>query len=344
MSENTIIYKGDDLTITIDDDYTIYSGVTATIITDGQRKATGRFADNVIRVESDELKKLNSGVIAYHLSYYMPDPDFTDGKYNQSEVVYTNYYLMDSNQFGAKADQSEVNNNLNSRLNSVEEKTAAVAEMEKATPIIITARVGVNDNSLKLDNELETAKRIIKEQGKPIVMYVGHNNPLMYTIPLFVEYDNESDEEIYAYIVAESPEAIYKIDVYYNYGDSDEEDGRYTVVYDYEEKEDEPYILCELDAKNYTVSYKSMPDFAKVKNLKRIKAKVCPNRNGNYSIEERIEVDCVLSYNRAKQEIQLRSQYFAISGVYLNCYLNGTITADGKSNLLQIIWQEIGGK
>lgn len=215
MSENTIIYKGDDLTITTDDDYTIYSGVTATIITDGQRKATGRFADNVIRVESDELKKLNSGVIAYYLSYYMPDPDYADGKYNQSEVAYTNYYLMDSNQFGEKADQSEVNNNLNSRLNSVEEKTAAVEEMEKATPIIITAYTyydkATKKESFKMEDETATIKKLIREQGRPIVLYIGNNDPYMYMLCPTVSLDNESPQEIYINIQATIDSYTYQI-------------------------------------------------------------------------------------------------------------------------------------
>ena len=217
MSKNTIIYKGDDLTITIDDDYTIYSGVTATIITDGQRKATGRFADNVIRVESDELKKLNSGVIAYYLNYYTPDPDYTDGKYNQSEVIYTNYYLMDSNQFGEKADQSEVNNNLNSRLNSVEEKTSVIENLnlEMATPIIITAYTyydkATKKESFKMEDETATIKKLIREQGRPIVLYIGNNDPYMYMLCPTVSLDNESPQEIYINIQATIDSYTYQI-------------------------------------------------------------------------------------------------------------------------------------
>jgi hypothetical protein len=232
-----IIYKGDDLTIGLNDDYTIYSGVTATIWTDGQNQITAPVADNVIKVESDELKKLNSGVIAYNLSYYTDDPDYADGKYNQSQTIYTDYYLQDNNQFGVKSDQSDVNNYLSSRLNSVEEKAEMLI---KTAPIVITVRVDDTTKKIKMDDELAMAKKIIKEQGRPIVMFVGNNNPNMYVIyPTLLLYDNKSDKTISVYIEAESPEATYEVDVYYNYDDSDEENGRYIINYTYTEKSDD---------------------------------------------------------------------------------------------------------
>lgn len=56
-------------------------------------------------LNAQDLSTIESGVISYLYSWYTDDDNFTDKKYNQSEVVYTNHYWQNPYQRIDKYDQ-----------------------------------------------------------------------------------------------------------------------------------------------------------------------------------------------------------------------------------------------
>ena len=89
-----IINKGDDLILTIEDT----TAKQIKIFTNGIDTITKDISDSTVKIDSTELATLKSGVIAYYLIYYTDDSSFKDGKYNRSEVVFTNYYYRDTSE------------------------------------------------------------------------------------------------------------------------------------------------------------------------------------------------------------------------------------------------------
>nr|DAJ20167.1 MAG TPA: hypothetical protein [Siphoviridae sp. ctTYz13] len=62
------------------------------VITDGEKEK--------VLVEFENLKKLESGVIAYIYSYYINDENAEDRQFNRSEVNYTDYYYQNTLESG----------------------------------------------------------------------------------------------------------------------------------------------------------------------------------------------------------------------------------------------------
>ena len=89
-----IINKGDDLILTIKDS----TAKQIKIFTNGIDTITKDISDTTVKIDSTELATLKSGVIAYYLIYYTDDSSFKDGKYNRSEIVFTDYYYRDTSE------------------------------------------------------------------------------------------------------------------------------------------------------------------------------------------------------------------------------------------------------
>ena len=62
------------------------------VITEGEKEK--------VLVEFENLKKLESGVIAYIYSYYIADANAEDRQYNRSEVNYTDFYFQNTLESG----------------------------------------------------------------------------------------------------------------------------------------------------------------------------------------------------------------------------------------------------
>lgn len=92
-----IIQKGSDLIINL-----VQTADLVRIFTTDESKCIEKrnVTDIQLHVESDELAKLASGVIAYSYYYYVADDDFSDRKYNKIDTVYTDYYYMDGDEQG----------------------------------------------------------------------------------------------------------------------------------------------------------------------------------------------------------------------------------------------------
>lgn len=56
-------------------------------------------------LNAQDLTNIESGVIAYIYSWYTDDTNFSDKRYNQSEIVYTNPYWQNPYQRIDKYDQ-----------------------------------------------------------------------------------------------------------------------------------------------------------------------------------------------------------------------------------------------
>lgn len=92
-----IIQKGSDLIINL-----VQTADLVRIFTTDESKCIEKrnVTDIQLHIESDELAKLASGVIAYSYYYYVADDDFSDGKYNKIDTVYTDYYYRDGDEQG----------------------------------------------------------------------------------------------------------------------------------------------------------------------------------------------------------------------------------------------------
>ena len=92
-----IIQKGSDLIINL-----VQTADLVRIFTTDESKCIEKrnVTDIQLHVESDELAKLASGVIAYSYYYYVADDDFSDRKYNKIDTVYTDCYYRDSDEQG----------------------------------------------------------------------------------------------------------------------------------------------------------------------------------------------------------------------------------------------------
>lgn len=92
-----IIQKGSDLIINL-----VQTADLVRIFTTDESKCIEKrnVTDIQLHVESDELAKLASGVIAYSYYYYVADDDFSDRKYNKIDTVYTDYYYRDGDEQG----------------------------------------------------------------------------------------------------------------------------------------------------------------------------------------------------------------------------------------------------
>ena len=92
-----IIQKGSDLIINL-----VQTADLVRIFTTDESKYIEKrnVTDIQLHVESDELAKLASGVIAYSYYYYVADDDFSDRKYNKIDTVYTDYYYRDGDEQG----------------------------------------------------------------------------------------------------------------------------------------------------------------------------------------------------------------------------------------------------
>ena len=92
-----IIQKGSDLIINL-----VQTADLVRIFTTDESKCIEKrnVTDIQLHIESDELAKLASGVIAYSYYYRVSDDDFSDRKYNKIDTVYTDYYYRDSDEYG----------------------------------------------------------------------------------------------------------------------------------------------------------------------------------------------------------------------------------------------------
>lgn len=92
-----IIQKGSDLIINL-----VQTADLVRIFTTDESKCIEKrnVTDIQLHIESDELAKLASGVIAYSYYYYVTDDDFSDRKYNKIDTVYTDYYYRDGDEQG----------------------------------------------------------------------------------------------------------------------------------------------------------------------------------------------------------------------------------------------------
>ena len=92
-----IIQKGSDLIINL-----VQTADLVRIFTTDESKCIEKrnVTDIQLHIESDELAKLASGVIAYSYYYYVADDDFSDRKYNKIDTVYTDYYYRDGDEQG----------------------------------------------------------------------------------------------------------------------------------------------------------------------------------------------------------------------------------------------------
>lgn len=92
-----IIQKGSDLIINL-----VQTADLVRIFTTDESKCIEKrnVTDTQLHIESDELAKLASGVIAYSYYYYVADDDFSDRKYNKIDTVYTDCYYRDSDEQG----------------------------------------------------------------------------------------------------------------------------------------------------------------------------------------------------------------------------------------------------
>ena len=92
-----IIQKGSDLIINL-----VQTADLVRIFTTDESKCIEKrnVTDTQLHIESDELAKLASGVIAYSYYYRVADDDFSDRKYNKIDTVYTDYYYRDGDEQG----------------------------------------------------------------------------------------------------------------------------------------------------------------------------------------------------------------------------------------------------
>lgn len=92
-----IIQKGSDLIINL-----VQTADLVRIFTTDESKCIEKrnVTDIQLHIESDELAKLASGVIAYSYYYYVADDDFSDRRYNKIDTVYTDYYYRDGDEQG----------------------------------------------------------------------------------------------------------------------------------------------------------------------------------------------------------------------------------------------------
>ena len=92
-----IIQKGSDLIINL-----VQTADLVRIFTTDESKCIEKrnVTDIQLHIESDELAKLASGVIAYSYYYRVADDDFSDRKYNKIDTVYTDCYYRDSDEQG----------------------------------------------------------------------------------------------------------------------------------------------------------------------------------------------------------------------------------------------------
>lgn len=92
-----IIQKGSDLIINL-----VQTADLVRIFTTDESKCIEKrnVTDIQLHIESDELAKLASGVIAYSYYYHVADDDFSDRKYNKIDTVYTDYYYRDGDEQG----------------------------------------------------------------------------------------------------------------------------------------------------------------------------------------------------------------------------------------------------
>ena len=92
-----IIQKGSDLIINL-----VQTADLVRIFTTDESKCIEKrnVTDIQLHIESDELAKLASGVIAYSYYYCVTDDDFSDRKYNKIDTVYTDYYYRDDDEQG----------------------------------------------------------------------------------------------------------------------------------------------------------------------------------------------------------------------------------------------------
>lgn len=92
-----IIQKGSDLIINL-----VQTADLVRIFTTDESKCIEKrnVTDIQLHIESDELAKLASGVIAYSYYYCVADDDFSDRRYNKIDTVYTDYYYRDGDEQG----------------------------------------------------------------------------------------------------------------------------------------------------------------------------------------------------------------------------------------------------
>ena len=92
-----IIQKGSDLIINL-----VQTADLVRIFTTDESKCIEKrnVTDIQLHIESDELAKLASGVIAYSYYYNVADDNFSDRKYNKIDTVYTDYYYRDGDEQG----------------------------------------------------------------------------------------------------------------------------------------------------------------------------------------------------------------------------------------------------
>ena len=137
-----IIQKGSDLIINL-----VQTADLVRIFTTDESKCIEKrnVTDIQLHIESDELAKLASGVIAYSYYYCVADDDFSDRKYNKIDTVYTDYYYRDSDEYGVlNSDVTPtVTDYLDKKLAQLEDQIKNAGKINE---------VQVVDNTLVIDN------------------------------------------------------------------------------------------------------------------------------------------------------------------------------------------------
>lgn len=155
-----IIQKGSDLIINL-----VQTADLVRIFTTDESKCIEKrnVTDIQLHIESDELAKLASGVIAYSYYYCVADDDFSDRKYNKIDTVYTDYYYRDGDEQGVlNSDVTPtVTDYLDKKLAQLEDQiknAGKINEVQVVGNTLVIDKIAdidavqVVDNTLVIDN------------------------------------------------------------------------------------------------------------------------------------------------------------------------------------------------
>lgn len=114
------IYRGDDLTLQIAGLPSGAKAVEAIVMTDGTAQLTASVSGGALHLEAADLAKLSSGVICYALRYYSDDAAYSDGRYNSTAVIATDYYLRDCQQNGGDISLADLKKQVEAALKELQ--------------------------------------------------------------------------------------------------------------------------------------------------------------------------------------------------------------------------------
>lgn len=123
------IYRGDDLTLALEGLPSGAKAVEAVVMTDGAAQLKMPVIGDALHIEAADLAKLASGVVCYALRYYTDEAAYTDGRYNQTAVTATSYYLRDCQQNGVDISLAELKKQLEAALKDIQEGGGGVSSL-----------------------------------------------------------------------------------------------------------------------------------------------------------------------------------------------------------------------